>query len=192
MLPTHLSNLYGECPFAGMPELTRPRVKKRVAAVSFEGTMADKGLSRSGLIVLRRIEENGVLSWRVRQVYWYRELPSDAKLSEKSATRADREQEPAVLRAADSFVRAWKTGDYERMDEMTFHWWERDRDPPKWIKMKHVTLTRHPTALDGIRVGFDAKLKVIGILTRHVKGDLWLVEEDGHWRVRPLTFSFAF
>jgi hypothetical protein len=75
---------------------------------------------------------------------------------------------------------------------MTFHWWERDRDPPKWVKMKHVGLTRHPTALDGIRVGFDAKLKVIGILTRRVKGDLWLVEEDGCWRVRPLTFSFAF
>jgi hypothetical protein len=192
MLPVQLSNLYGESPFAETPKLLKARVKKRVAGVNFSGPMVDPALPRTGIIVLRRVEENGRRAWRVRQIYWYEELPRGAKLPEKSPTRADRAQEPEVLKAAEDFLNAWRAEDYERMDELTFHWWKVERDPPKWVKMTGVSFETRPTTLNGLRVDFEAKLKIARILTKRVEGNLWLVEEEGRWCVRPLTFSFEF
>jgi hypothetical protein len=41
-------------------------------------------------------------------------------------------------------------------------------------------------------VDFTAKLRLLGALSRDVDGTLWLVHEDGQWRVRPLTVAFVF
>jgi len=192
MLPEGLGNLYGPCPFARMPTLTKPRADTRVGVVDFEGPMVDSGLPRKGTIVLRLVEENGVRAWRVRQIFWYEELPREAKLPDKSPTAADRAQEPALRQAATDFLEAWQASDYERMDGLTFHWWEVPRRQPKWVKMTGATLTARSTTLNGLRVDFVAKLRVARVVPRSVGGNVWLVEEDGKWRVRPLTFSFFF
>jgi len=192
MLPRQLENLYGACAFARTPDLTNPRADTRVAAVDFNGPMADAGLPAKGTMVLRLVEEDGVRAWRVRQIYWYDRLPPEAHAPDRSPTAADRQQEPKVLRAAADFVQAWLDSDYQTMDRLTFHWWEVPRRPPKWVKMTGANLTALPTSLDGLRVDFVAKLRVARILPRSVRGNLWLIEEDGVWRVRPLVFTFAF
>jgi len=192
MLPKRLDNLYGPCPFARMPETTKPRADTRTGAVDFEGPMADPGLPKKGIILLRYVEEDGLRTWRVRQLYWYSKLPPEAEIPERSPTAADRQQEPHVQRAALDFLEAWLAGDYARMEALTFHWWEVPRRPPKWVKMTGADLTARPTSLDGLRVDFAAKLRVLRLLPKSVQGNLWLVQEDGEWKVRPLTFTFVF
>lgn len=190
MLPRRLENLYGPCPFSRMPALTKPRVDSRVAAIDFEGPMADSDLPRAGTMVLRLVEENGVRAWRVRQCYWYEELPRGANLPERSPTAADRRQEPKLRRAAVEFLEAWLAGDYDQMDELTFHWWNVPRRAPKYIKTTGANLTARKSTLEGLRVDFVLKGRIFRILPKSVRGTVWLVEEDGKWRVRPLTFSF--
>jgi len=192
MLPERLENLYGPCPFARMPSLTKPRADTRIGVIDFQGPMVDSGLPTKGTIVLRLVEENGVRAWRVRQIYWYEELPREARVPDRSPTAADRAEEPKVRQAAVDFLEAWLASDYARMDDLTFHWWEVPRRPPKWVKMRSARLTAHSTTLNGLRVDFVAKLRVARLLPKDVAGNVWLVEEDGEWRVRPLTFSFFF
>ena len=192
MLPKRLENLYGSCPFAQAPELIKPRADTRTGAIDFEGAMADPRLPTKGTIVLRYVEENGVRTWRVRQIYWYSELPREAQVPDESPTAADRAQEPNLRRAAEDFLQAWLAGDWQRMDGLTFHWWEVPRRPPKWVNMTGAEFSARRTSLDGLRVDFVAKLRVLRLLPRRVHGNLWLVEEDGAWRVRPLTFTFLF
>ncbi len=105
MLPKRLENLYGPCPFARMPELRNPRADTRAAAIDFEGPMADTGLPNKGIIMLRLVEEEGRRGWRVRQIYWYQKLPPEAEIPERSATPADRAQEPLVRQAAEDPAR---------------------------------------------------------------------------------------
>lgn len=192
MLPRRLENLYGPCPFRRMPAFSKPRADTRTGAVDFEGPALDPGLPAKGTVILRLVEEDGKRAWRVRQLYWYDELPEGANLPDSSPTAADRSQEPILLRTAESFLEAWMAADYQRMDGMTFHWWEVPRSPPKWVTMKGANLTARATALDGLRVDFVAKLRVMRVIPKNVAGNLWLVEEDGEWRVRPLTFTFFF
>jgi hypothetical protein len=192
MLPKELKNLYGPCPFAAGPDLTKPRVDKRVGALDFRGPAADTGLPPKGIIVLRLVEENGVRAWRIRQVYWYEELPPEADIPETSRSAEDRLEEPKLVQAADEFIEAWLRADYERMDELTFHWWRVPRKPPRWVKMTEARLTGRPTELDGLRIDFVAKVRFLRVIPRDIHGNLWLVEEEGKWRVRPLTFSFEF
>jgi len=192
LLPSKIENLYGPSPFGEKPKLFKPRVDKRVAAVDFEGRMTDGSLPSRGTIVLRLVEENGVRAWRLRQIYWYEDLPPEAEIPDESRSVDDRRQEPIVIDRAATFVDAWLQGDYETMDDMTFHWWDVPRDPPKWIKMTAADLSGRRTDLDGLRVNFVAHLRVARFLPKQVQGNLWLVKEDGVWRVRPLTFTFAF
>ncbi len=193
MLPCRLENLYGPSPFDRMPELSKPRADTRTGAIDFRGKMTDPGLPSKGTIILRLVEEDGVRAWRVRQIFWYKDLPPEAHLPETSPTTADRKQEPALRKAAEDFISAWLAADYEAMDRMTFHWWEIPRERPKWVTMKgNADLRAQPTTLNGLRVDFTAHLTMARIVPREVRGYLWVVEEDGVWRVRPLTFSFEF
>ncbi len=192
MLPKEPKNLYGPSPFSELPEFTKPRADTRVGAIDFRGPMADSGLPSKGIIVLRLVEENDVRAWRVRQIYWYDKLPPEADIPETSPTAEDRLQEPSLRRAATEFVEAWLRQDYETVDSLTFHWWNVPRDPPKWVKSKGIELTGRPTELDGLRADFVVKLRFARVIPKTVRGNLWLVQEDGEWRVRPLTFSFDF
>ena len=192
MLPKRLENFYGACPFPQMPDLGNARADTRIAAVDFNGPMADPGLPPRGTIVLRLVEEDGVRAWRVRQIYWYYRLPPEVDVPDRSPTEADRHQEPHVLRATADFLDAWLDADYETMDRLTFHWWEVPRRPPKWVKMKSVSLSGRPSSLGGIRVDFAAKLRVLSVIPKSIRGNVWIVKEDGEWKVRPLTFTFAF
>ncbi|HUU54142.1 MAG TPA: hypothetical protein VMY87_04410 [Armatimonadota bacterium] len=192
LLPKELKNLYGPCPFARRPELSKPRADTRTGAIDFKGRMADPGLPSKGTIILRLVEEDGLRAWRVRQLYWYKNLPPEADIPDTSATAEDRRQEPAIRRATAEFIEAWQSGDYEKMDRLTFHWWEVPRDPPSWVKMNGADLIARPTQLDGLRVDFVAQLRVLRVIPKDVRGNLWLVQEEGSWRVRPLTFSFLF
>jgi hypothetical protein len=192
MIPKKLSNLYGPCPFDRMPSLTNPRVDERVGAVDFSGKMADGALPRKGTIVLRRVDEGDGKRWRVRQIYWYDELPPEAEIPDRSKTRADQAQEPKLWEAAKEFIHYWLAEDFEEMDARTFHWWTIDRRPPKWVRMTSVDLKARPSRLNEIRVDFSAKLTVLKVIPKRVGGNIWLVEEDGQWRVRPLQFAFFF
>jgi hypothetical protein len=192
MLPRELKNLYGPSPFAELLRLTKPRADTRAGAVAYRGPMADGSLPEKGIIVLRLVEEDGIRAWRVRQIYWYEELPPEANIPETSRTAEDRLQEPKLRQAATEFIEAWLRQDYEALDGLTFHWWNVPRKPPKWVAMKGADLTARPTELDGLRIDFVAELRFVRIIPRDVRGNLWLVEEDGEWRVRPLTFSFIF
>jgi hypothetical protein len=192
LLPSKLENLYGPSPFAKMPKLWKPRADTRTGVVDFEGAMADAGLPRKGTIILRLVEEDGVRQWRVRQVYWYKELPPEADLPDDSPTEADRKQEPEIREAATKFIEAWLKRDYQTMDKLTFHWWEVPRGQPKWVVMNDADLVARPTSLNGLRIDFTAKLKVVKVVPKEVRGNVWLVQEDGDWRVRPLTFNFVF
>jgi len=192
MIPKNLANLYGPCPFARMPSLSKPRADGRVGAVEFAGQMSDPGLPGKGLIMLRLVEEGTARNWRVRQIYWYQDLPPEADIPERSPTDRDRRQEPTLREAAKQFLHYWLAGDFPQVDRLTFRWWEVDRRPPKWVKMTDVDLKARPTTLNGIRVDFVAKLKLIRVLPKSVRGNIWLVQEDGAWRVRPLTFAFLF
>jgi hypothetical protein len=192
LLPDKLENLYGPSPFARMPKLRKPRADTRTGAIDFEGAMADAGLPKKGTIILRLVEQVGVWRWRVRQVYWYKELPPEAELPDTSPTEADRKQEPEIRKAATAFIEAWLKGDHEAMDEMTFHWWEVPRGQPKWVVMNDAELVGRPTTLDGLRVDFVAKLKIVKVVPKEVRGNVWLVQEEGEWKVRPLTFNFVF
>jgi len=193
LLPEKRENLYGPSPFVGMPKLLKPRADTRTGAIDFEGRMTDSGLPSKGTIVMRLVEEDGTRAWRARQLYWYEELPPEARqVPDSSPTSEDREQEPAIRAAATQFISAWQKGDYEAMDRLTFHWWEVPREPPKWVRMKGVDLKARSTQLDGLRIDFTADLRVARIFPKDVNGNLWLVKEDGSWRVRPLMFSFEF
>jgi hypothetical protein len=192
MLPTSLANLYGPSPFDGAPQLNNPRADTRTGAIDFRGRMADPSLPSKGTIILRLVEEDGIRAWRVRQLYWYSALPPEADIPKESTSAEDRRQEPAIRAAATEFIEQWRSGDYERMDQLTFHWWEVPRDPPKWVKMNGADLTARPTQLAGLRVDFVAHLRVMRVIPKDVRGNLWLVQEDGSWRVRPLTFGFLF
>jgi len=192
MLPKSAANLYGPCPFGRMPQISKPRADGRVAAVDFEGPMTDPNLPRRGLILLRLVEEGKSKSWRVRQLYWFNELPSEADIPDKSATAADRAQEPLVRQAAIEFIRAWLWKKWDKLESLTFQWWKVHRRPPRWVKLSRVNLAGRPTTLDGIRVDFDAALTFVGVIPRRIRGNIWLVQEDGFWRVRPVTFSLLF
>ena len=192
MVPRKLANLYGPSPFDRMPSLSNPRADGRVGALDFRGKMTDPGLPATGIIILRCVEEGGTRGWRVRQIYWYDDLPPEADIPDHSKTEADRRQEPDLRQAAKEFLHFWLAGDYQEMDRLTFHWWKVDRRRPKWVNMTGVRLKARPTALAGVRVDFVAKLKLVRIIPRSVGGNIWLVEEDGAWRVRPVTFAFFF
>jgi len=192
MLPKGLANLYGPCPFNRMPSLSNPRADGRIGAIDFEAPSVDPGLPKKGIIVLRLVEEEKVKAWRVRQIYWFQELPTGAQIPDHSPTSADRRQEPAVRQGAFEFLRAWLAKDFERLDGLTFHWWNVPRRPPRWVKMTRVSVEGRPTTLEGLRVSFSARLRFAGLLPRHVEGNLWLVNENGAWRVRPITFSLLF
>ncbi len=192
MIPKRAENLFGPCPFDRMPSLRKPRADGRVGAVEFRGKMSDPGLPAKGIVILRLMEEGGTKIWRVRQIYWYDELPKGAEIPERSPTDADRRQEPRLREAAKRFIHHWLAGNFDEMAGLVFRWWEVDRRPPKWVRMTRVELKARPTTLDGIRVDFKAKLKILRILPRTVRGNIWLVKEDGVWRVRPLTFAFFF
>jgi len=192
MLPRKIENLYGPSPFGRMPELEKPRADTRTGAIDFKGKMSDPGLPSKGTIILRLVEEDGVRAWRVRQLYWYTGLPPEADIPDTSPTPADRKQEPALRQAAVDFISAWLANDCQAMDRLTFHWWEVPRKPPKWVTMKSAELAARPTTLDGLRVEFVAHLTMARIVPKEVHGNLWLVHEDGAWRVRPLTFTFLF
>jgi hypothetical protein len=90
------------------------------------------------------------------------------------------------------FLHAWMAADYRQMDKMVFHWWDVDRKPPRWVKLTSTVLKSPSHSLEGLKVGFTVKLRVGGLLPKSVDGNLWLVEEDGVWRIRPLTFVFWF
>jgi hypothetical protein len=193
MLPKQLRNLYGPSPFTKMPVLTKPRCDGRAGAIEFQGARSDPGMPEKGVMVMRRTTENGKTAWRVRQIYWYDELPPEAgQVPDKSKTPFDRSEEPKLKRAAMDFLHEWIAGDYQTLDTMVFHWWEVDRDPPRWVKMTGLDLQPPATSLSGLRLDFRAKLKLLGALTRRVEGSVWLVQEDGLWRVRPLTVAFWF
>lgn len=192
MIPKDLSNLYGPSPFDRMPSLSKPRADERVAAVDFEGKMTDPGLPKKGTIILRYVAEGGTEAWRVRQIYWYDELPPEAGIPEKSRTEADRMQEPGVRQAAKEFIHYWLASDYQEMDRRVFHWWTTDRRPPKWVRMTRTDVEGRPTTLGGIRVDFVAKLWLAKVVPKRVSGMFWMVPEEGAWRVRPLTFAFFF
>lgn len=192
MLPKKDEDLYGPCPFSRMPSLSRPRADGRVGAIEFFGRAVDPGLPDQGIIILRGEEEGGRKRWRVRQIYWYDELPKGADIPQESPTSADKRQEPALREAALEFLRGWLRRDYAKMSQFTFKWWEIPRRPPTWVKMTRVEVTGRPTTLDGIRVSYQATLKVAKLLPKQVTGDLWLVNENGRWRVRPLTLSMEF
>lgn len=191
LLPSAVSDLYGPCLFARMPVLSKPRADGRVGAVDFEGPPTDAALPSTGLIVLRHTEQGGTRAWRIRQIYWYRELPREARIPDRSRTEADREQEPALRQAAEDYLRAWLAGGYETMDRLTFHWWEVPRERPQWVKLVGVDVRPRSVSLAGACVDFVARLKVVGLMPRTVRGHLWLVEENGTWRVRPVTFAFV-
>lgn len=194
LVPKSAANLFGPCPFSRMPSLSKPRADGRVGAVEFEGKgkMSDPGLPGKGIVILRLVEEGGSKNWRIRQIYWYEELPPEADIPERSPTEEDKRQEPALREAAKEFLHYWLASDYQEMERRIFRWWEVDRRPPKWVRMTGVDLKARPTTLNGIRVDFDAKLKLIRVVPRSVSGMIWLVQEDGAWRVRPLTFAFFF
>ncbi len=78
------------------------------------------------------------------------------------------------------------------MDELTFHWWEVDRRRSKWIKLAGASFENTRPALDGLCVDFVAKLKIAKIFSRRVSGNIWLVQEDGEWRVRPVSLTLEF
>ncbi|MGD0110483.1 MAG: hypothetical protein ABSD48_01305 [Armatimonadota bacterium] len=192
MLPKSAQNLYGPCPFAKMPQISNPRADGRVAAVNFSGVMADPDLPRQGVIVLRLVEEGASNAWKVRQLYWFTDLPPEAQIPDKSATAADRRQEPAVRKAVIAFIGAWSRRKWDEVEGLTFQWWRIHRRPPKWVKLTSVDVVGKPTTLDGLRVDFDATLRFAGLVPRSVHGNFWLVKEEGAWRVRPLTFSLLF
>ncbi len=192
MLPERLENLYGPCPFLRMPALSKPRADTRTGAIDFRGPALDPGLPGKGTMILRLVEEDGIRTWRVRQIYWYEELPPEASLPDRSPTAADRAEEPRLRRAAEDFLEAWLAADHQRMDGLTFHWWEVPRRSPKWVTMRGANLSARAATLGGLRIDFVAKLRVLRVIPKNVAGNVWLVEEDGEWRVRPLTFTFFF
>ncbi len=193
MLPRKLENLYGPSPFARVPTLSKPRADERMGAIEFQGGRSDPALPDKGVMVLRKMEEAGKTVWRVRQIYWYDELPPEAgQVPDKSKTSADRAEEPRLRQAATEFVHNWMAGDFKKLDQMVFHWWDVDRKPPRWVKMSGADFRSPASSLGGMRVGFRAKLRLLGAIPKHVDGNVWLVQEDGVWRVRPLTVAFWF
>jgi hypothetical protein len=192
MIPRDLAALYGPSPFARMPSLLKPRADGRVGAVDFQGQMVDPGLPTKGTIILRCLEQGGTKVWQVRQIYWYEKLPPEANLPDESPTEADRKQEPKLREAVKDLIHYWLAGDYCEVDGRVFHWWQVDRRPPKWVRMTGVGLDAKATNLGGIRVDFTVRLKVLRLLPKSVSGTLWIVQEQGVWRVRPLTLAFFF
>lgn len=193
MLPKQLSNLYGPSPFTRMPVLLKPRCDGRTGAIEFQGARTDPGMPDKGVMVLRRTNQDGKTAWRVRQIYWYDALPREAgQIPDKSKTAFDRSEEPKLKRAAMDFLHEWIAGDFRKLDTLVFHWWEVDRDPPKWVKMTGLEFQPPTDSLGGLRLSFQAKLRLLGAISRRVEGSVWLVQEDGVWRVRPLTVAFWF
>lgn len=193
MLPKQLENLYGPSPFARMPSLQKPRADKRDGAIEFEGGRSESGMPDKGVIVLRRVTQGTQKVWQVRQIYWYDELPPEAgRIPDKSKTAADRAEEPRLKQAAMDFLHEWMAADFRQLDKRVFHWWEVERKPPRWVKMTGLDLRSPADSLGGIRLGFKAQLRLLRALRRSVEGNVWLVQEDGKWRVRPLTVAFWF
>jgi len=129
---------------------------------------------------------------KMPQLYWYEELPPEARLPERSRTEDDKAQEPSVVQAAQEFLSAWLAGDHESMSRLTFRWWEVSRRRPGWVRLIGVDVQAHPAGRDERRVEFVARLRLAGLMAKSVRGRLWVVREGDSWRVRPLTFAFFF
>ena len=192
MVPEKLADRYGPCPFTHLPELSKPCADTTMGTLRFAGPSVDPTLPAKGVISLHKESQEGKTVWRVRQIYWYNELPPKANLPESSPTEADRKQEPAIEEAARKFLTQWIAGDYQGLDRHVAYWWKRNRKPSKWVKTSGVEVTRSVASLGGIRVDARVTVKVVGVVTRRVDGTLWLVKEDGVWKVRPLTLAFFF
>ncbi len=194
MLPKSLPARYGPCLFSHLPALSNARVNGTTGMVDFEGPMLDADLPTKGMITFRRCPEGEGAIWRVRQIYWYRTRPPEAKARlEKRAIRpADVEAEPVLLRAATDFLTAWLAGDYQAVDRGVFRWWDVPRAKPRWVKLARLDVQRRSAAPDSVRIDFGARLRLAGLMPKQVKGSLWLVQEEGQWRVRPLSMALVY
>jgi hypothetical protein len=192
MVPEKLADRYGPCPFSRVPTLSKPCADTTIGTIRFTGPSVDPTLPAKGVISLHKESEDGRTVWRVRQIFWYNELPPKANLPESSPTAADRKQEHAIEEATRRFLTQWMSGDYQGLDRHVAYWWKRNRKPSKYVKATGVEVERAVASLGGVRVDARATVKVVGVITRRVDGTLWLVKVDGVWKVRPLTLAFFF
>jgi len=194
MLPKSLRDLYGPCLFSQMPVLSNPRFDGRTGMVDFEGPMLDADLPTKGLMTFRLVDDGDAKVWRIRQIYWYHAVPAEVntRLAKPAPTADDAQQEPALLRTATDFLGAWLSGDFQAVDKFVFRWWEVPRKKPAWVRLAGVDVHHQSTSPAGTRVDFEARLRLIGFMPKQAKGSLWLVQEDGQWRVRPLSLALVY
>ncbi|UCH33488.1 MAG: hypothetical protein JSV65_13040, partial [Armatimonadota bacterium] len=184
LTPSKLANRFGPCPFVGMPKLHSPRVDAHRAGVLFTGKTRDDEVPDEGGLRLVLLDDVKERPWRVRQIFYFTELPMGAKIPSRSVTEKDEAQEPVVLQAARSYIAAWQKGDYEGMNDLAFDWLARDFDSYPGIKIRSVSFTQTPAQSGEIKLKFTAKLRVMWVLPKTVEGTVFAMREDGQWRIR--------
>ena len=194
LTPSEPRDLYGPFFFKRLPVLRGPRVDSHRAAIDFEGESVDPELPPRGTITLVKLDERKSEAWVVRQVLWYdkKQLPLGVKVPDESVTEADQRQELEISRSARAFLLAWLHEDYARMKHLSFDWLSRKKaqEPPRFVKLRELRLNEAGALEGAIKVKYEARLTLIGFLPHRTSGFVYVLKEDGAWKVRGNNVSF--
>jgi hypothetical protein len=187
--PSEPQNRYGRCPFAAMPVLDRPAVKKHQARVYFTDGYNDPSLAEHGVFLLTRIDEDTRQPWKIGDVLWYNKPPIGVSLPRRSETRADALEEPKVLQAVKAYVAAWKSSNWETMKRLTDDWLQRPGKGKRAV-IRSVGFEFSPAPGMELRVDFTARLFILRFFPKTAQGTLFMVKENDEWKVRERGLTF--
>jgi len=188
MQPAEPKNRYGPYPFAGTPSLGQPKVDAHRAGLEFTGKATDASLPSKGAIILNRKDKDTKDPWKVRTIIWYEKLPFGVKMPKTSVTQADVAQEALVQKAVQSYLQAWRSGDWERMKALTYDWLSRtpEKSTRAGLKSAQLRLTEMPGG--EVKVDYTARVVFFRFIPKTVSGRLYCVREGGAWKVRGGAF----
>jgi len=191
LTPKRLANFYGPCLFKEMPALSNPRVKGHRGLIDFEGKSTDPALPSQGTIALTLRDSRKFDRWQVRAVIWKGGSSLSLNPFEYSSTEADRIQEGQVRASATKYLCAWLQQDWATMDHLTYDWLNRKKPMKGEFYIRSLALESALRPEGSVRVEFTARisprLPLIGLFRHTARGLLYMVKEEGEWKVRGMT-----
>ncbi|MHB9025903.1 MAG: hypothetical protein ACYC7E_17320 [Armatimonadota bacterium] len=191
VVPTKPQHLFGPYLFNETLKLNGPKVDDDEAAIDFTANVGDSRYPRQGAFLLKKHNN----TWYMRHVFFFDKIPIYLQLPRKSVTPADQKQEPRVKEAATDFLAAWKRNDCGTMHDLWYNWTKYNKPRRNNFYMSNLSLTTTKNVWKDVYIKYSAKLSYKwGLLSYSVNfnGGLTMVEENGDWKVRPLTLIFDF
>lgn len=194
LTPTQPENFYGPFLFKEMPKLLNPRADGHRGLIDFEGDPIDPVLPRQGTMMMVLRDGRKVDPWQARGIFWKRESTLSVNPFKYSPTKADKLHEPVIRDAATKYLRAWQDKDWATMQDLTYDWLSRKKPLRSEFSIRSLQLKAVPRPEGSVRVDYTAvvspRFPIIGLFRYTAKGVLYLVKEDGEWKIRGMTTAF--